>query len=846
MSIKKELLGDQPLVYESFQGLDEHFHQFHTSAFHTAFPRKKFKQVNQALLELIQKKDAPCFLLPAVLEFIERVNREKLLAETYRFFQFEFWLNRFSRLSEDENLAIRAKIVGKWIPRGDYQAFFPIGMGKVFSGTHFVAAHASPDIDTTIASFWGWVDAFGAKVVEGVHLWSLPHTTPGAFFGDSHFTYLFRSLFSAKVFEQLARTVPALTLTALDLVTQKGISKVHAHTLASHLDHNHADKAIILVDDQELYRGDWRSSDAESVRNITILFNSLIRWFENAIHAKLIATFAKRVLHLDDIQKTIIPIFETEIRTCDPLKEYSERQTKHLNDYLNKILELKGGTASSFMDLWRAVDPLIEEKFSVFYSSLQSLTDPELYDQSQKLIEDRPKIFSRLEKIISHLAEALYSLRNYVERLSVMMEVKEKVLGYPKQFVTLKSDVEEIKTKMNGLEHITVVIPESEGKWYPVGVIHAHDLRRPVLGTVSLRDFSNEQETQMASYLEVISVVDHHKIQLKTSSTPCFLVADVQSSNTLIAEQSLLINEQYRTPKNDKERKGKKNYFIHQRREYVEYLCFLYAILDDTDLLTKVSDRDVVCVAKLLNRMKSIACQQEVEIITLDDLEKDASFAKEAASRILQNQDMYSIYKKIYAYKEEEMEANLANCIEGKPSTVFADTKEQNSCCRVGQTKIFYTNYPFFSKQANALRTIWYHDSQKVYETKNQVDFHLHMISTVAGAEEVYSDHVGDWKHLDEMWLWVPQTNQACERLVNFLIAFSASQEGKNSFEVEFLGPNAKELNQIFEQNFPQAKRTTIGEIAHTGLPIAVLRYKAGTLNSRKAQITPYLPRFVP
>ena len=34
--------------------------------------------------------------------------------------------------------------------------------GKVFSGTHFITAHLSPDVDTMIASFWGWMDAFGA------------------------------------------------------------------------------------------------------------------------------------------------------------------------------------------------------------------------------------------------------------------------------------------------------------------------------------------------------------------------------------------------------------------------------------------------------------------------------------------------------------------------------------------------------------------------------------------------------------------------------------------------------------------------------------------------------------
>ena len=48
-------------------------------------------------------------------------------------------------------------------------------------------------------------------------------------------------------------------------------------------------------------------------------------------------------------------------------------------------------------------------------------------------------------------------------------------------------------------------------------------------------------------------------------------------------------------------------FFIHPAREFREYLCFLHAILDDTDLLTKVSSRDLECVAQFLNRLKSLS-----------------------------------------------------------------------------------------------------------------------------------------------------------------------------------------------------------------------------------------------
>ena len=132
---------------------------FNEPAFRSLSLRKRFRKVNQLLCDLIRMAKSPAFLLGAVVDYMGRVNRSKTLKETYTLASFEFWLNHFSELSSKENLEIRAKIAGKAIPRGDYQAFFPIGMDRTFSGTHFVAAHLSPDVDTMIASFWGWLIA---------------------------------------------------------------------------------------------------------------------------------------------------------------------------------------------------------------------------------------------------------------------------------------------------------------------------------------------------------------------------------------------------------------------------------------------------------------------------------------------------------------------------------------------------------------------------------------------------------------------------------------------------------------------------------------------------------------
>ncbi len=60
-----------------------------------------------------------------------------------------------------------------------------------------------------------------------------------------------------------------------------------------------------------------------------------------------------------------------------------------------------------------------------------------------------------------------------------------------------------------------------------------------------------------------------------------------------------------------------------------------------------------------------------MEIISLDDIPRDQNFVKKAAARILQNPDIYSLYRKIYLAKEDAVEENIALCAKGQPSALF-------------------------------------------------------------------------------------------------------------------------------------------------------------------------------
>jgi len=861
------LLGDFAVGRAGFSGLDALFQGFVREDFLALPDHKKSEEVNRSLLQLIQKESAPCFLLSSVLEFIERVELEKILHH-YTFNSFELWLNQSSGLSFEENYLVRAKIAGKNFDRSDYQALFPIGMGKVYEGTHFVTAHRSPDLDTTVASFWGWLDAFAARVTSGLHVWNLPG---GPSPSQIEIDWIFRDLFGKAVFTHLPRTRLTLNLSGDDLLSQSGFIPKTLDTPLSSIDHEREKNAIVLVDGEGFYLGDWRHLDVESVQQVISLLSTCIRWFENQLHLRIISLFAKKDLHLDEIGPLLQKLFHLKLQDCEPAKEFSSKQQGLVSLFLVKVLDLASGMSLTFEELGVGLTRLLGETFLSASGLIAQMCAEKLFDSSGTLLEDRPKIFRFLERTVKSLHETIFKIRSRLERLDIALKTKQDVFGHHSTFVTTHADVEEIRQKMGNYPYLTVTSPD-QGRFFPVGVIPSGDFRKSSLGTVSLRDFCNREEMGIPEYLEVISVIDHHKSALSTFSAPLAIIADAQSSNSLVAERAIFLNDRYsllgqslseidrqilqkmegKTPEERrilmrllKRREAaaeKGSFYVHPKREFSEYLHFLYAILDDTDLLSKVSAFDVEVVALLLNRLKSIASQEEVEIVQLDDLPRGKNFPKAAASRILQNEDMYSLYRQIYAYREKEVSEHIELAAKGKPSNLFSDTKEQNGCCRIGQTKLFAKNIELFERRADDVRRAWLSSAKKVFEKSPEIDLHIHMISTIVSAEEVHRGSQSSYAHRDEMWIWIPKTELSTEHLKTFLLHFQNSPGLKNNtVAIEFFGEEDSDMGALFQESFidvPKSKKPPLDSKTF----IAVLKYNPGSLNSRKAMVSPFLP----
>lgn len=797
-------------------------------AYFSSLPHsQRLNQLFERIVKSIEDIQGPTFLLPDLLKVFEWVEKNQLLQEFIHMESFEFWLIHYSQRSELEQAKIRGKITGKYISRDAFQVFFPIGMQKRYPGSHFVSAHLSPDLDTTVASFIGWLDAFSARVGEGLHLWSLPGGT-----SDAYTINLFETFFGKGCIRFLARTSLQLTLSALDLLEKQNVEKVQVTQSLTQVDSSLHEKAILVVDSEGHFLGDWHSIDAEKVRPLLIIFNSILRQFESQFYLLLMRFFAEPTPTREGLAKLEKTIFDAKIESSPILEDLNEEEKKFLNAFLEVIFDLKKGIRASFDEFVQTLKPPSFHKFRNF---LRHLREHLSFDSQGVLIEKRPQIFQAIEELIALLNESLREVRHYTEQLSSALMIKNKVFTTPTIALDPKSEVEEIRTKFHSKDFLPVILPNGSFP-YPLGVVRSQTLSRFPLGTVSLRDFSNPEEMRMASYLTVISVIDHHKSTLQTTTPSLILIGDAQSCNTLVAEQLCVLNDLYR---------NSKEYFIHREREISEYFVCLHAILDDTDLISKASARDIECIAQLLNRLKNLITEQKALCIDLSDLSKDSSFVTKARERILKNPDMHSIYAKIVEMREKRLKEALSSSNREELDFLLADTKEQNGCCRIGQIKLFSSIFPLFQKQSDLIRKQWLARAQYIYESHPDIDLHLQMISTIPSAKDLFEGNISSYPHQDELWIWIPDSRGAFEHLAFFLNGLQASPKMKEkAIEFEIYG-NEKTadfqnaLEEMVKRNFLPVSIQKQKDVA----TYMILKIKAGSLNSRKSMVSPYLPK---
>jgi hypothetical protein len=825
---------------------------------------QKHDKISRVLFEAIQKEQGEVFLLPKVISFISLV---RTYLETYHLTSFEFWLNGQVDISEEEKLVIRGKIVGKVIPRSEYQNFFPLQNGAYSKGSHYSYGHISPDLDTTVASFACFLAAFGAKVGEHRHHWVLPGGPPQ---DVMEIEFFFKKALGKEVFTAIGSSSTKFLISALDLISQTNIHKKQGATLTYNIDTDRGREAVILVDERGCYLGDWRPVDVDPVRSIIDRFRGFLAEYQYKFAVSLVSLFSRETVDCEQWTQFLNSQFQNKFSEALCARELIEKQKKLLDKFMKEVLFIGNGLYATMGEFFEVAKSF---GFAEFQERLESLKESSFFDRRGELTENRALIFKKLEEIFLLEKEAFARFFQYIDSLEAAMEVKKKVLERESNFISHLAEYDEIAEAMKDYNYLTVNYQEN-GDHYPLGVVYAEDVKRKVIATTSWNDFSNPNETDFKEGVELISYIDHHKSNLVTPRPAFGMVrGDAQSSNSMVARINFEINDRYSTggmsleeiekeigklaskldskmnvrllqrllrKKNVALTKGE--LYVSSERECLEYLQYIFAILDDTDLLTKVTEYDVDTMAGLLNRLKSIMKRQEVEVVDFDDLcRKDIDFPKKAAKKLMQTPDLYSLYGAIYKAKEEAIDVLIKETGAGVETHFFQDTKILGSggYAAVGQFKHFVKNEKNLRSQISGIRNAFVQRSKNLYESKPDVLLHMLMLSTVASAEELFSDSFEKPNYSDELWFWIPNDKKAEHYLQNFLTEFIKSPKAeKQHFGVEFLGNSA-----IYERNFKYAfgHKSVHSKRVDAKFDMAILKVDLGSIKSRKSDIAAYL-----
>lgn len=834
------------------------------SAFKKLSVFDKHQKVNQVLFDLLESADINSFLLPHVVTFISRV-RESL--STYNLGSFEFWLNHFSGVSDEHQLIIRAKIVGKHLPRSVYQKMFPLGLGDRYPGPHFSLAHYATDLDTTVASFHCFMAAFGSRIAESRHHWVVPGGPPQ---GSIEIDFVFKQALGADVFKALSQQDKLIQISSLDLLTQDNIEKKTLQELSYDVDHARSKKAVILVEDNGCYLGDWRHMDVDPVRAIISRFWNMMIEHQNAFHIGLISLFAKKELKESDLKHFTEQVLGKRLADCNCSGEFASEHRVLLDKFLRDVVGVEQGFQCTYGELVSRLEEMHD--FIELKKELVSLSDRPFFDDKGHVVGDRGLIFGELEKVIANQKEEYKNLLRYFDTLKVAHEIKRKVLGLAPTYITHSAELDQIQKMMGDYSHLTVTYKEGDHQ-YPLGVVHATDLKRKAIATASWNDFSNPKEADSRREIEVISYIDHHKSEVRTMKPATGIVMDAQSSNSIYANLLFEINDRFSTggmtleeiEKQIEEVKGELTFPSHVRilqrllvrkdalsqnkqttycvtkeKETLEYLQCVFAILDDTDLLTKVTAYDVETMCSLVNRLKSLMLGKEVEVVNFDDIPRNKDgFVKAAAKKLLQTKDLYSLYSIIYKAKEEAIEELVQLTARGSETPFFQDTKILNEHACIGQFKHFIQNAATVSKKNHDLVKIWINRAHAAKKENNELKLFMFMMSTISSADELFSDKIENPDYHDELWFYLPNEEKRSEAyLKKFLVSFAHSSplaREQISFEVS---AKRKDLEEICKDAFSRPI-----DINHHKLDpnFICLKVPQKKLVSRKAQIAPNL-----
>ena len=754
--------------------------------------------VFQSLTEFILNHATPCFLLHEVVKRLEGHKSEGIQVSIS---DYEFFLKHHSGLSLDRQKEVRQKIMGRKVPLETAQLLFPVAAGGRLEGSLVVTAHMSPDIDTVVSSFNGWMDAFEMDVSTGLHRWNVPNDPAQILEAQ----LLFLDRFGSKFFSILSDNRSSLTLTSLDLATTEGLRIHHLADRTLDVAQEGGKHASVVVDANGNFCDGWLPEDIEKVRLVTDSLNHCSRWIQNAFFQAMVSK-----------QSDPFSLLEKRFEELEPVIEFSKKSKSYLNIYLSDVLGVAKGLQASISDFMCSMEQQHQFGFESFLNAFKAHKSGQIAD---------------LEQLFNLLSGAFKALRAHVDTFAIALDVKRKVFHENPSSVHPQTTIEEINLRLQDRSAIFVTRDNKIE-----GVIYASLLRNPTQWFVALRDFSNPHEIGIPRFMEVASILDHHKSEIKTHRVATIYAMDVQSSNVIGAKIAFEINKKLITDGpaekeldqilqhssmnttdtrqlrimeralEERIARAMNLGWCDSKRESSDYQMFLYAILDDTDLLAKKTAIDHEIVVELVNRLISLEQNKITEVI-------DPTSTKP----LIQNPELYRFYKTVYGLKEADVEKRIQSL------KIFNDTKKQSGAL-VSQLKIYPNNIRTLKQNYHQVSTAW-------NQHKTELPLKIMMVTTVEGAEDLFKGIKPAHHHQDELWLSAVESDEGRAQLGYFLMTFFALQVKK---QIQALVPASSKL--LFEE-------ISMGKIPfkeHSD-PWIVLQFEAGAITSRKKDISPCL-----
>lgn len=799
---------------------------FHEKAFQEKCQQEQFYCLCNAIHEWIKKQKAPCFLLPKISSLIQSINQQQILESPFRFANFEMWLLLFSDLTEEEKQECRDKIAGLSIPRQAYQLLYPIEPGKLQTGAHITCAHQSPDLDTSVTSFWGWLDSFHARIGEGMHIWNLPGGTLGR-----HDRLIFDKILGEEGLSNFAKARNSLSPLAIDLLQREPMRLVTADAKLSKLTFSHYEDAIVVVDHEGYFLGQWQRKDLARVEAIFSLLSQTFTWIQRELFSRMVAFFTieePTKQDFDQLVQEILAIHPCDSALCIPSapKKFLEETFVRLFGLPSKSFTLSDFASSCEKSIFSSI---------TLQEALDHLRESTLFSEGQKISKASREIFSFIQATNIALEKAFSDLRSWCDRIEVGIIIKEEILNLPSHYISVKAELAEVERMLQKLGWVCAVYPEKSGKLVPVGVITKERLAKRCLGTAALRDFSSSQEIEISKHIDVISIVDHHKCHIHSHFAPVAHISNTQACATLVSELKHTLLRRAKTLaalQNDE-------IWISSERIFLQNFALLLAILDDTDRLKKAGDRDLEAVASLLN-----------EILALHEKGSPPLPSHPLLKDVLEHPQIQELFSMLdqrrVACLREEITLASQEPRNNDPS-LFRDTKIQNRSSRVGQIKLLPQVSSHFMENAENLRLSWAKRAKAICQSQNHLCLHLQMISTL-------SDDKSCQDCPDMLWIWCDGNERGYEHLTHFLRGFKASDaiekekawmkqnpKHKSALSVTVYASEkeAKPLKDLVFLNFLEDDSRII--IHHAQEPHICISYRAGSINSRKSLISPYL-----